>query len=250
MRSVTSSSLKCFSPPVMIATFAIEIILAVYVTAKYKLNSVTRPAVAMLFFLAVFQLAEYNVCEGAFGVDSLSWSRLGYVAITTLPPLGIHMAVRMAGERQRALIAGSYLVGALFAGYFLFSGFGITSQACLGNYVIFEVAPGSVLPYTLYYYGLLFVGVYYCITRAHKVALHKAAALRALAVGYAVLLIPTTLANIIDPKTMAGIPSIMCGFAVFLALILAGEILPHYFKQPSFSKMMKQRSGAHGKASR
>lgn len=234
----------------MIATFVIEITLAIYVTVKYKLNSVTRPAVAILFFLAVFQLAEYNVCEGAFGIDSLSWSRLGYVAITTLPPLGIHMAARMAGEKQRTLIAGSYVVGASFAGYFLFSGVGLTAQECLGNYVIFKVAPGSVYPYTLYYYGLLFVGVYYCLTRARRLLGHTARALRALAVGYAVLLIPTTLANIVDPKTIAGIPSIMCGFAVFLALILAGEVLPNYFKQPAISEWMRSKGLSYGKAAR
>ena len=57
--------LYCFSPPVMIATFVIEVSLAIYTLWRYKLNPVTRLTVALLVCLAIFQLAEYNVCEGA-----------------------------------------------------------------------------------------------------------------------------------------------------------------------------------------
>ena len=88
MKYINTNSLHCFSPPVMLATFLIEISLAVYVTWRYQLTAVTRLATAILFFLALFQLAEWNVCEGSFGIDSLGWSRLGYIAITMLPPLG------------------------------------------------------------------------------------------------------------------------------------------------------------------
>jgi hypothetical protein len=33
-------------------------------------------------------------------------------------------------------------------------------------------------------------------------------------------------ANTVKPETRQGIPSVMCGFAVLFALILAGYILP------------------------
>jgi hypothetical protein len=41
-----------------------------------------------------------------------------------------------------------------------------------------------------------------------------------------VLMVPTTLVNLIDQNTIAGIPSIMCGFAVFLALALVFWVMP------------------------
>ena len=97
MKYFKTNTFGCFSPPVMIATFVIEIALAVYVNWRYKFNNITKLAISILFFLAVFQLAEYNVCEGSFGIDSLSWARVGYVAITMLPPLGFHLATRIAG---------------------------------------------------------------------------------------------------------------------------------------------------------
>ena len=244
MRTLRTDRMYCFSPPVMIATFVIEICLAVYALWRYKLNAVTRPAVAVLVFLAIFQLAEYNVCEGSFGIDSLGWSRIGYIAITMLPPFGIHLAARLAGKKSTSLLVLAYVTGILFAAFFAFSGQGITASACMGNYVIFKTAPGSTLFYTLYYYGWLMVTVAYSFVLASRSKqASQARALRALAVGYLVFIVPTTAVNIVSPSTIAGIPSIMCGFAVLLAIILAGEVLPQYFKQ---SHSGARKRTAHG----
>ncbi|HEX6416744.1 MAG TPA: hypothetical protein VFZ62_04430 [Candidatus Saccharimonadales bacterium] len=231
MKYLKTDKMYCFSPPVMIATFAIEIALAVYTIWRYKLTPVTRLAALILVGLATFQLAEYNVCEGAWGVDSLTWAKIGYVAITLLPPLGVHLATKLAGQSQPLLVGAGYLSGALFSLFFLFVGNGIESQQCLGNYVIFKTAPWSIIPYTIYYYGWLFLTVGYAWKAAKAMKKEsKRTALYALAVGYLAFIVPTTAANIVDPSTIAGIPSIMCGFAVLLALSLALVVLPNYFK--------------------
>ena len=216
----------------MLATFIIEIICAIYVVARYKLTPITRLAVGILIGLAVFQIAEYNVCEGAWGVDSLTWARIGYVAITALPPLGLHLATRIAGKKQPRLVMGAYSVGIVFAFIFLFVGHGMQSQACLGNYVIFEIAHWAVIPYFLYYYGLLLITVWYSLNQAKQVkARNVKTALVSLALGYLAFIMPTTAVNIVDPSTIAGIPSIMCGFAVILAIILTGFVVPRYYKR-------------------
>lgn len=216
----------------MITTFVIEIACAVYVIARYKLTPISRLAVAILIGLAIFQLAEFNVCEGSWGVDSLTWARIGYVAITLLPPLGLHMAMRIAGVKQPLLVGGAYVVAAVFAVIFLFVGQGMRGQECLGNYVIFEIAPWAVWPYAIYYYGLLLLTVGIALRESVRVkARNIKAALIALATGYAAFIVPTTFVNVVDPTTIAGIPSIMCGFAVILALILTGIVLPRYFKK-------------------
>ncbi|MDX2775766.1 histidine kinase N-terminal 7TM domain-containing protein [Streptomyces caniscabiei] len=213
----------------MITTFVIEIACAMYVIARYKLTPVSRLAVAVLIGLAVFQLAEFNVCEGSWGVDSLTWARIGYVAITLLPPLGLHLMTRMAGVKQPLLVVGAYAVAAVFACIFLFVGHGMRGQECLGNYVIFEIAPWAVWPYALYYYGLLLLTVGITLRESMRVkARNVKAALISLAVGYAAFIVPTTFVNVVDPTTIAGIPSIMCGFAVILALILTGIVIPKY----------------------
>lgn len=227
--NLKTNKLYCFSPPVMLATFAIEIACALYVVFRYKLTPVSRLAVMILVCLAVFQLAEYYVCEGAWGVDSLTWAKFGYVAITLLPPLGLQLATRIAGQKQRVLVGVAYLSAAAFISIFLFVGQGMRSEECLGNYVIFKIAPWASLVYGLYYYGWLFVTIGYCWWVREKLsARSKKTALLALSLGYLAFIVPTTAANIIDPTTREGIPSIMCGFAVILALILTFFVLPSY----------------------
>lgn len=230
------NTLACFSPPVMIATFFIEILLALYIVWRYSLTPVTRIAVALLLCLATFQLAEYNVCEGSFGLSSIDWARIGFVAIALLPPIGIHLATQMAGamgkQKYRRFVYASYAAAAAFAVVFLGTTYGMKGETCTGNYVIFHVNLTTMWLFALYYYGLLVAGIALTLHYARGFKSNrKKRAQYALAVGYLAFLVPTTTVNIIDPSTMAGIPSIMCGFAVLLALILAGYVLPFHYKK-------------------
>jgi fatty acid desaturase len=79
----------------------------------------------------------------------------------------------------------------------------------------------------VYYYGWLLLGMLLCWKYGRSTKQKSVrSALYALAIGYASFLVPTTIANTIDPSTIAGIPSIMCGFAVILAFVLVGRVLP------------------------
>lgn len=211
----------------MILTFAIEIALAVWVLWRYRQDVTTRLIIIALVLLALFQFAEFNVCTTLLGLDSLTWSRVGYAIITFLPPLGIHALYSMSNTRSRYTVIPAYGFAIAFATYFLISTSGLTSSVCGGNYVIFEVHPNISLMYGLYYYGLelLAIGIAIHLARRQKKLATKKA-LYAFAVGYGWLIIPTTTVNIIDPATIHGIPSIMCGFAVILAIILAGYVVP------------------------
>ncbi len=223
------TTLACFSPPVMIATFLIEISLAVYVIWRYKLDRVTRIAAGILLTLATFQLAEYNVCEGSFGLTSLDWARVGFVAITLLPPLGIHLAMAMAGQlrRFRWALIGLYSIAAMFIISLMYVSHGLQGDVCLGNYVIFEVAPMTMSLYALYYYGLLLFGIWLALYFGQNARnIQARTAQYALIIGYLSFLVPTTTVNLLDPSSITGIPSIMCGFAVLLAIVLCGYVLP------------------------
>lgn len=230
MKYIKPGRLHCFSPPAMLATFFIEIILAAYTLWRYRMSTTTKLATAILVCLAVFQLAEFNVCENAQVFDSATWARLGYVAITLLPPLGMHLVNHLSGDKRRWPYGLAYTSGGLFAAYFLFATGGIAAGVCLGNYVIFEQAQNTVYLYGFYYYGLLIAAIMYALYKAMDAEKHIKKSLHALAVGYALFMVPTTLANIVNPSTISGIPSIMCGFAVLLALILVDRVLPHYYK--------------------
>lgn len=220
------NSLYCFSPPVMIATFAIEIGLALYTLLRYKQNAVTRLIVLMLAALATFQLAEFMVCRGSDG-GSLMWPRIGLVAITILPPLGIHLVYSVVKASKRSLLLPAYAAAAFFLAFFGLAGNSIDGHSCMGNYVIFQVAPGFGGLYGLYYYALLVttlsLGWYYL---RHVTNKKIKRVLGGIMTGYAVFLIPATTVNLLMPETLSAIPSIMCGFAVLLALMLSFVVLP------------------------
>lgn len=228
-----STQFNCFSPPVMIITFAIEIILALYTVWRYKLNTIGRLTTAILLALAAFQASEYFVC-GGMGLHAEQWSRAGFVAISLLPPLGLHLLHVLTGKKGRQLVLAAYVTMAGFIAYFLLAPSAFSGHVCAGNYVIFQIGTYATWAYAAYYYGWILTALYIAIKwitlrsqrKTPKTPKAIVQSVYALVVGYLVFLVPTAVANTLKPETIAGIPSIMCGFAVLLAFILVFYILP------------------------
>ena len=208
----------------MLATFLIEFGFAFYTIWRYKMNTVSRLSVVTLLSLGAFQLAEYMVC-GGLGWSNIEWARVGYSAITLLPALGIHMVVSLAGKKKPYLVAAAYASCAVFVGFYLMAEGAISGQTCYANYAVFDTQRASVWPFMIYYYGWLIVGTYLASHWGNQLPARRKV-LQAMAIGYMVFIIPTTMFNLIDPSTTKGIPSIMCGFAVLFAFVLVLRVLP------------------------
>jgi hypothetical protein len=209
----------------MVVTFIIETVFLLYTLARYKLNTLSKIAAALLFCLATFQLAEYNVCGGE-GTSAATWSRIGFVAITLLPALGIHLLHAIAKKPWNNIIGAAYGTAAAWVLVFAFTEKAFAGHVCAGNYVIFQIKPHLGGLYFFYYYLWLFIGGYLCLKFAKTMKTAKRESLILLALGYAALLIPTTLANMANPDTVRGLPSVMCGFAIILAAIVTFGIMP------------------------
>lgn len=212
----------------MLATFLFEIVAALYILIRYKRTKIALLIIALLVCLAIFQGAEYLLC-GGFGLSGSMWSKIGYLAITMLPPLGLHLIHAIAGKKSRTVIPLAYLTASIYLIYFTFYTGVVSGTTCYANYVVFNSSSELLPPilYAIYYYGWMLVAVWLAIkfvrlSRRHNVK----SALAALALGYGSFIIPTTTVNLIDPNTIAGIPSIMCGFAVILAAVLVAKVAP------------------------
>jgi len=226
-----STRLNCFSPPVMLATLVIESSLAIYTFWRYKLTAMTRLALVMLLSLATFQLAEYFVCTG-LGSMAAPWSRVGFVAITALPPLGLHMMHILANQPRRRLVYTAYTTMAAYMAFFLLSPGTFTGHVCTGNYVIFQFTPNVTGTYSVYYFGWILTGMGLGFRWADvlktkgQTAAKRLKTVQALILGYLIFLVPSALSMAVKPAVRRGIPSVLCGFAVLLALILVGYIMP------------------------
>lgn len=110
----------------------------------------------------------------------------------------------------------------------MFSPTAFVGYECTGNYVIFQIGMNAARAYGVYYYGWLLTAMligWRAITNA-KFDSKVKQQIGGLIIGYLVFLIPTGIANTVKPETRAGIPSIMCGFAILFALILVLYIAP------------------------
>ena len=215
------NTLFCFSPPVMIATFIIEISLAIHILLTRKLNRAVGLAIVLIVLLAVFQFAEFGVCE-SFGIRGIVGSKLGFAAITFLPPLGLHLVLAIAKKRQRILLTISY-AGAVIWTYLFSFGKILGASVCKPNYVIFNIANPYEGWYYIYYDLFLVIAVgtalYYM---RHSIPRIKKA-LMFIVLGYSSFIFPSMAFTLIDDYVGVDstMPSIMCGFAVILALLIS-----------------------------
>lgn len=222
---------NCFSPPVMIATMVVETALIIYTVWRYKMTIVARLATILLLALAIFQLAEYFVCTG-LGSMAAPWSRVGFIAITALPPLGLHLMHVLADKPRRRLVVSAYVVMAAYMAFFLFSSGTFVGHKCTGNYVIFQFTPNVTGTYSVYYFGWLLTGIGLGFKWANelkakgKTSLKQLQTVQGLMLGYLVFLVPSGLSMAVKPDVRRGIPSVLCGFAVLLALILVLYVMP------------------------
>lgn len=206
----------------MVATFLIEFGLAAYTILRYKMTVFVRLVVAILLCLGIFQLVEFNTCGRD---DKAIWATLiGYSAITMLPALGIHLIFVAAKNSSRVAVWAAYGMAALLVASFLVVDGIITGSVCRPNYATFQLDPGVSEIFGVYYFFWLIAGLFYslrAITRENwKVFVGIAA-------GYLTFLLPTAVVNFLVQSRMEGTASIMCGFAVFFALILGLWVLPN-----------------------
>lgn len=210
----------------MALTVIIEVLLAIFSIIRLRNNRSVQLGVGILLFLALFQAAEYGICE-QIGFGGTIWAQIGFASITMLPVLGMHLISTIAKLQDMRILLAAYLSGAVWIGLFAFGGI-MENQVCSGNYVIFNLSAGFGGAYFMFYYFWLVFGSIVAIKQSFKkkVSKQQASALRAMVLGYASFTVPATLIWFVFDGAAQGLPSIMCGFAVIFALILGLKILP------------------------
>jgi drug/metabolite transporter (DMT)-like permease len=122
------------------------------------------------------------------------------------------------------------VVALAFVTFFVFVPQSISGATCGGNYVILNIEPSLHSLYGYYYFGFLLLGIWEAlegIREDNKKRMTKRA-LFWFIIGYLSFILPLTLVYTFLPMTRIAIASVMCGFAVIFALILAFKIAPIY----------------------
>lgn len=201
---------------------------AIWVAARYKLNKVGWLTIGLLVFLGGMQLSEFVLC-GLHG--NFPWYHIAYASITMLPPLGISLAMAIAGKKAMWLQIIMYAICIAFVTYWLLDIHSVTGDKCAGpggqgNWVVFRANNDAMWMFGTYYYVFLALGTFLCLYWGYKATSKRTAwALYWLAIGYAVFILPTIIVALLDPVTQSGIPSVMCGFAALLAVTLLFAVI-------------------------
>lgn len=209
----------------MVATFVVEMALAFYTVVRYKFDAKSRSILALLLCLATFQIAEYFVCTDT--TIAINASRAGYVAITFLPALGLYLMSLLTVPLSRAANIASFLITWFVAAYFLFMPNVFSSYVCTGNYVIFQLGQIPSIAYGIFYYVLLAMAIGRGVLFLKQNPGAKSEdAVHWLLAGYALFMVPVAILVVLHPDTRQAIPSLLCGFAILLAIIIGARIAP------------------------
>jgi hypothetical protein len=215
------TTLRCFSPEVILATFVLELLLALYAWWRYRLTAFGRLSVVFLLLLAGFQLSEYAICRGA---PSVLWSQIGFICTAFLPVIGIDFIIRLRRIKY-SIVWGYALAAALSVVMAFYPGIFATAE-CTGTFVAFRADRiGFELFYATYYLALLFLGIGLAWEGLRQIGANRKA-LTWILIGYAAFMLPTFVVYFLASFGRVAIASILCGFAVLMAIILVLRILP------------------------
>ena len=212
----------------MIATFFIEVGYFAYILFTRKLTTVSRLALSLLVCLAIFQLAEYGICESWGGISGTNWARIGFAGITMLPILGLHLVLAIANKPNKRLLTVGYTISVIWIGIFIMGNI-LRGSVCSGNYIIFTIPDGYELSYYFFYDALMALAVCLAFRYINVVKQKsKQVALQALAIGYLSFILPSMLFGYFDAHggPDSNLPSVMCGFAVIFATVVTFKVVP------------------------
>ncbi len=223
-KHIKHNLLWCFSPAVMLTTFGAEYLFALWAFLFHRHTRFGQLSILMLLLLGTFQLSEYQICVND---PSRTWAVIGMVAITFLPPLGLYLIGLIRGNLISA--QSSLGIACLFLIAFLLVPQAVGEPVCGGNYVILKTAPQLANAYGIYYIGYLLWALWEgWITLKTKLPEAVRASLKWLLIGYIAFMLPTGIVYFVSEKSRDAVPSIMCGFALALAVIVIVNVLPLY----------------------
>ncbi len=213
----------CFTPLVSFSIGAIELLLAVLILALFKKTPLRNFSAVLILFLGLYQFTEFQLCTTS---NPLFWAKMGFIAYTILPAIEIHALLRI--YRKQAPLFAVYAIPVSAALLAILHPQFIIEAACELPFVsistIFAQWEGFAsitlfYGYVAYYFGFIAWAFLLIISHYRKETNHlKKQMDLALAFGLALMLLPTMIFTTILPALRLKFPSVLCSFALFVAL--------------------------------
>lgn len=213
-----------YNPLLSISTATLEIGAAVWALRGPGRKPIIRTTAAILLFLAGYQIIEALLCTGLLPVAGSLLPRLAFMVVAWLPPTGLLLVAHLYPTRTHTAYRyayGMYLFClALVIGIAIEKTF-VSTSVCM---IVFARYTNPTPLYGLYgaFYqaGLMSMlalsayGVTVCDDRRQRLLLGQ------VLLGSLAFIFPSLVTIAVIPVADNALPSIMCHFALLLALFL------------------------------
>jgi hypothetical protein len=210
-----------YSPALSIVTAALELLAAGWTLRAHGRREVRIPVALMFLFLAGYQLIEVFVCADPTNVFL---SRAAFVDVVWLPPLGL-LLLRLGRPRRRLwtwLVYGTLGLAGIISVWVSVDPTFVTGTVCQAVIAFYTHPTSGIELYGMFYHAGLWAmmagGIRVILKADDPVDRAHAADFVMGTVGFVVLALTT---EVVFPGTRNATPSVMCHYAIILALFLA-----------------------------
>ncbi len=215
-----------YSPVLALATALFEVVVAVWALRGPGDRGIVRTTAAILVLLAGYQVTEVAICANMDAPGVLP--RLAFLDVTWLPPLGLVLVAQLHRPRSRLFHAASrtMLAAALaMAAWIALDRSFATASVCSAVYARYTHAMPRFTVYAGFYWiGLLGMAVSSGYGARAGADPHRRRLLTQVLLGTLGFVVPSIATSWFVPAARAALPSVMCHFALILAVFLARMI--------------------------
>lgn len=213
----------CFTPTISLTTAIIEFILATILLLFFKKTTLRNFFAAIIYILGFYQFTEFMICSGA---NPELWALIGFSTYTFLPALGLHATLKLLKKEANifliytipvlsiifAFSTSNFIINAECSTLFILVETLFYTSTSLFHKIIFRI-------YEIYYFGFILISaiLFFKNYRKTKNKIRKEIDLIEIS-GILLMTIPTILLIVILPLNRIMLPSILCGFAIFVAI--------------------------------
>jgi len=211
-----------YSSVLSILTAVFEIIAAVIAFKTKGRKSIRFTSAFLLLLLASYQILEILICS--ISQNNLFFSKLAFVTIVWLPPLGVLLISFLFPYKRKLILKYSlFLFGMslLTVIWILFTQDFVKQTVCSVVFAYFSHPKFIYFAYSvLYQLGLFSMLILTAIGVMNSEEEQQRKQLGQFLLGAIAFIFPAMLTVIVVPATEGALPSIMCHYALFLAIFI------------------------------
>jgi phosphatidylglycerophosphatase A len=229
----------CFTPTISLTTAIIEVVLATIILVHFKKSKFGKYFAIFVYLLGLYQFSEYMLCTSG---EIMLWGKIAFITYTFLPPIALHATLKYCKKKPRKDLL--YFLPIIFSVVALTSDKFILNGSCDKYIITLQTLfsqPPALLLYTTYYaiFILIACGVAWQAYLHTKNHLQKRIYSLEI-VGVLLMTVPAFIFIIIFPALEIKFPSVLCQFAIFLAIaIFIGAYLDEKLQRESKPKHKK-----------